>query len=155
MIKTASTREIIEKLKAYEKMYGIGSVISIGSVSSGSRDIEYVFHIKDKDGNEKNVEISSIEEKTLKNGFSFKNPKLRCSNGGREAMSNLWYHNESSIAEIEDAVEESKNGKELTNKLNSLKLLRKFTFDKETDKKVRLKAIDSFGNISYFEVEKE
>ena len=43
MIKTASTREIIEKLKAYEKMYGIGSVISIGSVSSGSRDIEYVF----------------------------------------------------------------------------------------------------------------
>lgn len=40
MIKTASTREIIEYLESYEKIYGIGSVASIGSVCSGSRDLE-------------------------------------------------------------------------------------------------------------------
>jgi hypothetical protein len=155
MVKTASTREIIKKLEAYEKMYGIGSVISIGSISCGDRDVEYVFHIKDKDGNEKNIEISSVEEEILKKGFSFKNPSLKNSRGCRESMSNLWYRKESSIVEIEDVVEDSNNATELVNGLNNLKLLRKFTLDKETDKKVRLKAVDSFGNTSYFEVEKE
>lgn len=62
---TASTREIIKYLEAYEKIYGVGSVASIGNVCSGSRDVEYIFYIKDKDGNEVRVEIPSIEEKTL------------------------------------------------------------------------------------------
>ena len=65
MIKTASTREIIEYLEAYEKIHGVGSVSSIGSVSSGWRDVEYIFHIKDKNDNEVRVEIPSIDEKTL------------------------------------------------------------------------------------------
>lgn len=65
MIKTASTREIIEYLEAYEKIHGVGSVISIGSVCSGWRDTEYIFIIKDKNGNEERVEIPSIEEKAL------------------------------------------------------------------------------------------
>jgi hypothetical protein len=65
MIKTASTREIIEYLEAYEKIHGVGSVTSIGSVCSGWRDTEYIFHIKDKNGNENHVEIPSIEEGTL------------------------------------------------------------------------------------------
>lgn len=65
MIKTASTREIIEYLEAYEKIHGVGSVTSIGSVCSGCRDTEYIFIIKDKNGNEERVEIPSIEEKTL------------------------------------------------------------------------------------------
>jgi hypothetical protein len=65
MIKTASTREIIEYLEAYEKIHGVGSVTSIGSVCSGWRDTEYIFNIKDKNGNEERVEIPSIEEKTL------------------------------------------------------------------------------------------
>lgn len=65
MIKTASTREIIEYLEAYEKIHGVGSVASIGSVCSGYRDVEYIFYIKDKYNNEVRVEIPSIEEETL------------------------------------------------------------------------------------------
>lgn len=65
MMLTASTREIIEYLEAYEKMHGIGSVASIGTICAGDRDVEYIFYIKDKYGNEVSVEIPSIEEKTL------------------------------------------------------------------------------------------
>lgn len=65
MIITASTREIIEYLEAYEKIHGIGSVVSIGSVCSGNRDVEYIFYIKDRYGREVCVEIPSIEEETL------------------------------------------------------------------------------------------
>lgn len=65
MIKTASTREIIEYLEAYEKIHGIGSVTSIGSVCSGRRDVEYIFYIKDKYGKEVRVEIPSINENEL------------------------------------------------------------------------------------------
>lgn len=64
---TASTREIIEYLEAYEKIHGVGSVASIGSVCSGRREVEYIFYIKDKYNNEVRVEIPSIEEKTLWN----------------------------------------------------------------------------------------
>lgn len=84
-----------------------------------------------------------------------KNPVLKTSNGIREALSNLWYDNECSIAHIEDAVEESKTGEELKNRLNGLKLFCKFTLDKETDTRVRLKSVDRFGNVSYFEATKE
>ena len=65
MILTASTREIIEYLEAYEKIHGVGSVASIGSVCTGNRDVEYIFCIKDKYGKEVRVEIPSIEEETL------------------------------------------------------------------------------------------
>lgn len=84
-----------------------------------------------------------------------KNPVLKTSNGIREAMSNLWFHNECSIVEIEDIVEDSNNGTELVNRLNSLNLFRKFILDRETDKKVRLKSVDRLGNVSYFEATKE
>lgn len=65
MFNTASTREIIEYLEAYEKMNGVGSVISIGSVCAGNRDVEYIFYIKDKYGKEVRVEIPSMDEETL------------------------------------------------------------------------------------------
>ena len=64
-MKTASTRQIIEYLEAYEKIHGVGSVTSIGSVCSGARNIEYIFYIKDKNKNEVRVEIPTLEEKTL------------------------------------------------------------------------------------------
>lgn len=83
-----------------------------------------------------------------------KNPKLKTSMGIREAISNLWYYNECSIVEIEDTVEDSTTGAELVKRINKLTLLRKFTLDRETDTKVRLKSVDKLGNISYFEVEK-
>lgn len=84
-----------------------------------------------------------------------KNPVLKTSNGIREALENLWYRNECSIAHIEDAVEDSKTGKELMEKLNNLNLFRKFTLDRETDTRVRLKSVDHLGNVSYFEATKE
>ncbi len=83
-----------------------------------------------------------------------KNPVLKTSDGIREALSNLWYQNECSIAHIEDAVADSRTGYELMTKLNSLNLFRKFTLDRETDTKVRLKSVDCFGNVSYFEATK-
>lgn len=84
-----------------------------------------------------------------------KNPVLKTSNGIREALSNLWYQNDCSIAHIEDAVADSKTGAELVNRLNDLKLFRKFTLDRETDTRVRLKSVDRLGNVSYFEATKE
>lgn len=84
-----------------------------------------------------------------------RNPILKTSNGIRESMSNLWFRDECSIVEIEDVVEDSTNGIELMNGLNSLNLFRKFTLDRETDKKVRLKSVDRLGNVSYFEAIKE
>ena len=84
-----------------------------------------------------------------------KNPVLKTSNGIREALQNLWYHNECSIAYIEDAVADSKTGYELMTKLNGLNLLRKFVLDRETDTMVRLKSTDLLGNVSYFEATKE
>jgi len=84
-----------------------------------------------------------------------KHPALKTSNGLREALSNLWYGDECSIAHIEDAVEDSTTGYELMTKLNSLNLFRKFTLDRETDTKVRLKSVDRLGNVSYFEATKE
>lgn len=84
-----------------------------------------------------------------------KNPRLKTSTGIPESLSNLWYCNECSIAQIEDAVEDSNTGEELMRNLNNLNLFRKFTLDRETDTKVRLKSVDSLGNISYFEATKE
>ena len=63
-MKTASTRDIIKYLEEYEKLHDIGSVTSIGTVC-GSRNVEYIFNIKDRNGNEERVEIPSVDEKTL------------------------------------------------------------------------------------------
>ena len=84
-----------------------------------------------------------------------KNITYRTSNGVHLALSNLWYRNECSIAEVEDAVANSKTGLELMNKLNNLKLFEKFIVDRETDARVRLKSVDGFGNVHYFEATKE
>ena len=65
MIKTASTREIIEYLETYEREHGVGSVTSVGAICSGNREIEYVFNVKDKDGNRMRIEIPSVDENTL------------------------------------------------------------------------------------------
>lgn len=64
-MKTASTKQIIEYLEAYEKIHGVGSVTSIGSICSGWRDIEYIFYIRDQNKNEVRVEIPSITEREL------------------------------------------------------------------------------------------
>lgn len=79
---------------------------------------------------------------------------LRTSNGIPESLSNLWFRNECDISQIEDAIYDSTDAKELVDKINCLKLLRKFTFDREIETKIRLKSIDAHGNISFLEVYK-
>lgn len=78
--------------------------------------------------------------------------RLYTSNGIPEALSNLWYGTECSVVEIQDAVEDAENGKDLLNRLKQMKLLRKITADRETEKKVRFKTSDCWGNVSYLEI---
>lgn len=65
MIKTASTSEIIERLQAYEKLYGVGSVDSVATVCPGSREVEYIFYVTDKNGIETSIDIPTIDKETL------------------------------------------------------------------------------------------
>lgn len=58
---------------------------------------------------------------------------LYLANGIPEALSNLWYGSDSAVVEIRDAVEDAKNGKDLLNRIQKMKLLRKFTLDREND----------------------
>ena len=57
---------------------------------------------------------------------------LYLANGIPEALSNLWYGSDSAVVEIRDAVEDAKNGKDLLNRIQKMKLLRKFTLDMRT-----------------------
>lgn len=77
---------------------------------------------------------------------------LYLDNGIPEALSNLWYRTDSSVVEIRDAVEDAKNGKDLLNRIQKMKLLRRFTLDRENEKRIRFKGTDCFGNISYLEI---
>ena len=76
MSKVASTREIIEKLEAYEKIHGVGAVIGISIVCDGDRTVEYELKIaNDSEWNRvvnKNdsykktvIEIASIDDDEL------------------------------------------------------------------------------------------
>ena len=67
---------------------------------------------------------------------------LYLANGIPEALSNLWYGSDSAVVEIRDAVEDAKNGKDLLSRIQRLKLLRKFTLDRENDKRIRFKGTD-------------
>lgn len=77
---------------------------------------------------------------------------LYLANGIPEALSNLWYGSDSAVVEIRDAVEDAKNGKDLLNRIQKMKLLRKFTLDRENDKRIRFKGTDCWGNVSYLEI---
>ncbi len=67
MIKCASTKSVIELLQNFEKKHGVGSITSIGSVCSGNRTVEYIFHVKDKNGNDISIEVPSEKEKNILN----------------------------------------------------------------------------------------
>ena len=77
---------------------------------------------------------------------------LYLDNGIPEALSNLWYGTDSSVVEIRDAVEDAKNGKDLLDCIQKMKLLRRFTLDRENEKRIRFKCTDCWGNISYLEI---
>lgn len=84
--------------------------------------------------------------------MTYKKIRLFTANGIPEALSNLWYAAESSVVEIQDAVEDARDGKDLLRRLGRMKLLRRFTLDRETEQKIRLKSTDCWGNISYLEI---
>lgn len=73
-------------------------------------------------------------------------------NGIPEALRNLWYRDDSSVVEIEDAIEDASDSNDLLNRIKKLNLLRKFTLDRENDKRIRFKCTDCLGNVSYLEV---
>ena len=77
---------------------------------------------------------------------------LYLDNGIPEALNNLWYGTDSSVVEIRDAVEDAKNGKDLLNRIQKMKLLRKFILDRENEKSIRFKGTDCWGNTSYLEI---
>lgn len=85
--------------------------------------------------------------------MKYKRYYLQLGNGIGEFIGNLWYGNECSIAEIEDAILDARNGEELAQMLNGLNLLRKFELSRETEDFVRLKGVDCNNNISYFKVQ--
>lgn len=84
--------------------------------------------------------------------MTYKKIRLFTANGIPEALSNLWYGTESSVVEIQDAVEDARDGKDLLRRLGRMKLLRRFTLDRENEQKIRLKSTDCWGNISYLEI---
>lgn len=79
---------------------------------------------------------------------------LFTANGIPEALSNLWSRHECSVVELWDAVEDAKDGKDLLRRIQRMKLLEKFTLDRENEHRIRFKGIDCFGNINYLEVRK-
>lgn len=78
--------------------------------------------------------------------------KLYKANGIPESLSNLWYRDDSSVVEIEDAIEDASDSKDLLHRIQRMNLLRKFTLDRENDKRIRFKCTDCWGNVSYFEI---
>ena len=100
-------------------------------------------------GSDGNIQLP--KQKGNKN-MTYTKINLYLANGIPEALSNLWYGSDSTVVEIRDAVEDAKNGKDLLNRIQKMKLLRKFTLDRENDKRIRFKGTDCWGNVSYLEI---
>ena len=82
-----------------------------------------------------------------------KNAKLTNQDGAR--LSWTFICNTCPVTDIEDAIEDSRDGYELLNAINALGIYEKFSLDRETDTMVRLKAKDCFGNMRYITATKE
>lgn len=68
MTKTASTSTLIRLLQEYEATHGVGPVISVGTMCCGNRTVEYILHVKDKEGNETLIEVPSEHEEIIWKG---------------------------------------------------------------------------------------
>lgn len=86
--------------------------------------------------------------------MTYTNIKLYTASGIPEALSNLWFRHECSLVEIQDAVEDAKDSKDLLRRIQRMRLLRKFTFDRENAQRIRFKGTDFCDNISYLEIRK-
>lgn len=65
------------------------------------------------------------------------------------AMGDLPCDREDTV-KIYDAVEDAKNGKDLVKRLNIQNLRVRWELDRETDKMVRLRGKETFGNTRFF-----
>lgn len=77
MLKVASTHELIEKLKEYEKENGVGAITSIATICNGNRKVEYVFEIANNSEynrvvNKENYKVTRIEVSSIYDGDLFK-----------------------------------------------------------------------------------
>ena len=83
-----------------------------------------------------------------------KNPELITIHGVKESLSVLYNNDNCNVITILDTIEEASSSSELLNKLNALKLLHKFSLDRETSDYVRLVTTDYLGNRHYLKAEK-
>ena len=78
-----------------------------------------------------------------------KQPELITIHGVRENLSTLYNNDNCNVITIYDTVEDSNTSEELVSNLNRLKLLHKFTIDREKPEYVRLVTTDYLGNRHY------
>ncbi len=83
-----------------------------------------------------------------------KKPVLITAHGVKESLSVLYNNNNCDVIKIYDAVEESKTAEELVANLNKLKLLNKFSLDRDKPEYVRLITMDYLGDKHYLIAEK-
>ena len=83
-----------------------------------------------------------------------KNPQLMTLHGVKESLSVLYLNDNCNVITILDTIEDASSSPELVTKLNCLKLLHKFSIDREKNDYVRLVTTDYLGNKHYLKVEK-
>lgn len=80
--------------------------------------------------------------------------RLYTADGIRESLDNLWYYGDCSIVKLQDAIEDSKDSRELLERLTHMNLLRRIFLDRENETKIRFLTLDGYRNISYLEITK-
>ena len=69
-------------------------------------------------------------------------------------ISYAWSNICDNVADIEDAIEDATNSRELVKNVNAVCRTSRFSVDRETDEYVRLIATDTLGNITYIKAYK-
>ena len=83
-----------------------------------------------------------------------KKPELITIHGVKENLSVLYSNNNCNVIKIYDTVEESQTAEELVANLNRLKLLNKFSLDRDKPGYVRLVTTDYLENMHYLIAQK-
>ena len=83
-----------------------------------------------------------------------KNPELMNIHGVKESLSVLYNNDNCNVITILDNVEDASSSSELVRNLNSLKLLNKFSLDRERSDYVRLVTTDYLGKKHYLKAQK-
>ena len=86
-----------------------------------------------------------------------KNPKHYNEHGVPYSWNNLNFKDRSiSVVTVLDIIEDAKNGAELVRELGKINMVHNtWVVDKETDTRVRIKHVDTLGNVTYIDCEKE